>query len=197
MSFSALFKNNLLVTWLRGDASRYDLIVSMIGAKLGERLVQLGGGDGALLAALGGPTGLTGQVVGVEETQAEATRVQQASEKAGVLADAVAAPGWETPLGRESFDLVVIPFPDVTSPDFAGRLGEAFRLLRTGGRCSVIHKLPKGTRSSGAPTATGSGAAATDAASDPIVTLLQTRGFRAARLLAERDGLAFYEALKK
>lgn len=196
MSFSALFKNNLLVKWLRGDSSRYDLIVSMVGARLGERLVQLGGHDGALLAALGGPTGLTGQVVGVEESQAEAARVQKASEEAGVLADAVAAPGWETPLVRESFDLAIVPFADPSSPDFSARLGEAFRLLRPGGRCSVIHRPPKG-RPPAAYNTTGGGAAPTDATTGPIVSQLQGRGFRAARLLAERDGLAFYEALKK
>jgi tRNA A58 N-methylase Trm61 len=175
MGLSELFSNNLLVKWLRGDTGHYDLAVSMVGVKLGERLVQLGGRDGGLLAALGGKTGLTGQVVGVEQTEADATPVQQDAEKAGVLADAVAAPDWKTTFDPESFDLAVVPYGDPGSRDLHARVAEAFRLLRLGGRCTVIQRT----------------------SSDTTVALLQQHGFRAARLLAERDGLSFYEALKK
>jgi ubiquinone/menaquinone biosynthesis C-methylase UbiE len=186
MGFFDIFANNLLVKWLRGDTGRYDLIVSMIGVKLGERLVQLGGHDGNLLAALGGKTGLTGQVVGVEEQEADASRVQQTAEKAGVLADAATAPGWQTTFGGESFDLAILPQVDGVTTDLSARLAEAFRLLRMGGRCTVILKMGKGAPAAGSATP-----------GEAIIQQFQQRGFRAARLLAERDGLAFYEALKK
>lgn len=199
MAFSDLFANNLLVKWLRGDTGRYDLIVSMIGVKLGERLVQLGGQDGRLLAALGGKTGLTGQVVGVEEQESDATRVQQIAEKAGVLADGAAAPGWKTTFDGESFDLAIVPQVAGVTTDLAAKLTEAFRLLRMGGRCTVILKAGKTAAPAAGSAASGAAGGATPAQTpgDAIVQQFQQRGFRAARLLAERDGLAFYEALKK
>jgi ubiquinone/menaquinone biosynthesis C-methylase UbiE len=195
MGFTDIFANNLLVKWLRGDTGRYDLIVSMVGVKLGERLAQLGGGDGNLLAALGGKTGLTGQVVGVEEHEADAGRVQQTAEKAGVLADAATAPGWKTTFGNESFDLAILPQFDGVTTDLGARLAEAFRLLRMGGRCTVILRTGKAAAPvAGAGAGGGTGGAATGEA---LIQQFQQHGFRAARLLAERDGLAFYEALKK
>lgn len=192
MGFSDLFANNVLVKWLRGETGRYDLIVSMVGVKLGERLVQVGGRDGLLLAALGGKTGLTGQVVGVEDSEAEASRVQQKAEQAGVLADAVGAPGWKTALNGESFDLAILPLLNGVTSDVDARLDEAFRLLRMGGRCTVIQKASAAGAPPSAPAPTSEAAT-----SGPIVQKFQQHGFRAARLLAERDGLAFYEGIKK
>ena len=37
MGLSDLFANNLLVKLLRGDNSRYELIASMVGTRLGDR----------------------------------------------------------------------------------------------------------------------------------------------------------------
>jgi 16S rRNA G1207 methylase RsmC len=52
---------------------------------------------------------------------------------------------------------------------------EAFRVLRLGGRCTVV----------------------TRGRHDSIPEQLQQQGFKAARLLAQREGYAFYEAIKK
>jgi ubiquinone/menaquinone biosynthesis C-methylase UbiE len=70
--------------------------------------------------------------------------------------------------------VIVIPDPGA---DLAASAGEAFRVLRFGGRCAVI------ARSAGA--------------SNEIPSQLQQQGFKVARLIAERDGYAFYEAIKK
>ena len=59
------------------------------------------------------------------------------------------------------------------------RSREAFRVLRDGGRVSIITRT--GERRFVAP----------------IVAAIQQAGFRAARLLAERDKLVFYEGVKK
>jgi SAM-dependent methyltransferase len=176
MSLGDLFANNYFVRLLRGQTGNYDLIVSMIGVKLGDRLLQIGGGDGKLLAALGAKTGLTGQVMAVEPDDATAARVKDEATKDGVLSEVQTAPASKLPFGNESFDVVVIPNPG--GGDVAGA-GEAFRVLRFGGRCAVI---------AAAPDKSGAGT---------IPAQLQRSGFKVARLIAERDGYAFYEAIKK
>jgi ubiquinone/menaquinone biosynthesis C-methylase UbiE len=175
MPLADLFAHNYFIRLLRGRTDNYDLIVSMVGVKLGERLLQIGGGDGLLLAALGAKTGLTGQVSGVEASAEEAARVKDQATKDGVLSEVHVAPSTDLPFPPDSFDIVVIPHPaDATSlPGVAG----AFRLLRLGGRLSVI-----------ARDAANSGA---------IPNQLQQHGFKAARLIADRDGYAFFEAIKK
>jgi ubiquinone/menaquinone biosynthesis C-methylase UbiE len=181
---SELFANNILVKLLRGDVARYDLIASMVGAKLGERLLLMGGADGRLLAALGAKTGLTGTIAAVEPDKETATRVLTEATKAGVLADAYASADGTMPFDVNSFDIAVIPFPaNEGTGGLAAPLAEAFRVLRDGGRVSII-------------TRTGS-ASASASASPPIVAAIQAAGFRAARLLAERDKLVFYEGVKK
>jgi ubiquinone/menaquinone biosynthesis C-methylase UbiE len=172
MSLAELFANNYFLRLLRGRTGNYDLIVSMVGVKLGERLLQIGGGDGLLLAALGKKTGLTGQVSAVEPDAEAAERVKDQATKDGVLSEVQAAPATSLPFPAESFDIVVIPHPDGGGLPGAR---EAYRVLRPGGRLSVI------TRN----------------ASTAISNELQQQGFKAARLIAEREGFAFYEAIKK
>jgi ubiquinone/menaquinone biosynthesis C-methylase UbiE len=172
MSLAELFANNYFIRLLRGRTDNYDLIVSMVGVKLGERLLQIGGGDGLLLAAMGRKTGLTGQVSAVEADAAAADRVQDQATKDGVLSDVISAPFDQLPFPAESFDIVVMPFPGA---DALPGAREAYRLLRPGGRLSVIAR----------------------AASDAISNQLKQEGFKAARLIANRDGYAFYEAIKK
>jgi ubiquinone/menaquinone biosynthesis C-methylase UbiE len=174
MSLGDLFANNYFVRLLRGRTSNYDLIVSMVGVKLGERLLQIGGGDGLLLAALGAKTGLTGQVSGVEPDAEAATRVRDQATKDGVLTEVQAAPASNLPFPDASFDIVVMPYPDPSSLPGAR---EAFRVLRPGGRLSVVSRGQAG--------------------STAIPTQLQQAGFKVARLIAARDGYAFYEAIKK
>jgi ubiquinone/menaquinone biosynthesis C-methylase UbiE len=173
MSLADLFANNYFVRLIRGRTGNYDLIVSMVGVKLGERLLQVGGGDGLLLAALGARTGLTGQVSGVEREAEAAAQVKDQATKDGVLSEVQPADFANLPFAQDSFDIVVIPYPEENSLPPAVR--EAFRVLRLGGRLSVI------TRS----------------ANRAISEQLQQQGFKAARLIAERDGYAFYEAIKK
>jgi ubiquinone/menaquinone biosynthesis C-methylase UbiE len=173
MSLADLFANNYFVRLLRGRTGDYDLIVSMIGVKLGDRLLQIGGADGRLLAALGAKTGLTGQVSAVEPDAPAAAQVKDQATKDGVLSEVQAAPASHLPYDSGSFDVVVIPYPGADLPG----AGEAFRVLRLGGRCAVI------TRSTGP--------------SSNIPALLQQQGFKVARLIAERDGYTFYEAIKK
>src|SRR4029453_10359532 len=98
MGLSDLFANNVLVKLLRGDNSRYDLIASMVGTRLGDRVVVVGGGDGKLLAAVGAGTGLTGRVCAVEADAGSASAVSDAAMAGGGLGGAEAGPPGGPPL---------------------------------------------------------------------------------------------------
>lgn len=173
MGLGDLFANNLFVKLLRGDSGRRDLIVSMVGTRMGDRLLVVGGGDGALVAALGRPTGLTGRVCAVEADPAAADRVRDAATAAGVLLEVESSGLAALPYESESFDVVVVP----STADLAAAMGDVRRVLRPGGRCVAV------VSSAAAPTPSP-------------VERLQQAGFRVARLIAERDGLSFFEAIR-
>ncbi len=69
---------------------------------------------------------------------------------------------------------------------------EAARVLRPGGRCMVIDTLGRGGMA-------GLFGGQTHSAADvgEAIEILKGQGFVAVRMLAERDGLRFIEALKK
>jgi ubiquinone/menaquinone biosynthesis C-methylase UbiE len=174
MGFFDVFANNVLVKRLRGQTGQAELIAQMVGTRLGDRVLVIGGGDGRLVAAVGAPTGLTGRVTAVEPEATVANRVELAATAAGVLVEVEAAPVERLPFEDAAFDVVVVPMP-ATVPALAAALTDAWRVVRTGGRAMVI-------------TAAGT--------PDPAAVIAQVgqSGFRAARLLAEREDLAFYES---
>ncbi|HEY8549909.1 MAG TPA: methyltransferase domain-containing protein [Vicinamibacterales bacterium] len=173
MGLSDLFANNVLVKLVRGDNSRYDLIASMVGTRLGDRLLVVGGGDGRLLAAVGAPTGLTGHVLGVEPDPATAERVRAAVTAAGVLAEVETAPVEQLPVEAGSFDVAVVPALSGDVPSTA--LSDVRRVLRRGGRAIVLGKAGRNEQA--------------------VLQAMKNAGFPHARLLASRSGLAFFEAL--
>ena len=146
----------------------------MVGTRLGDRLLVVGGGDGALVAALGRPTGLTGRICAVEPDAARADRVRESATAAGVLLEVESSPLSALPFEADAFDVVVVP----ATSDLALAVTDARRILRTGGRCVAV-------------------VASSGAGHPPSpIERLQQAGFRVARLIAERLGLSFYEAIK-
>lgn len=195
MSFQTLVADNVLVQWLTGNRRRYDLAVSMAGVKLGERFVQLGCGDGGLLAALGAKVGYTGRACGVDDDASVARRAEQAVESAGVLAEVSASSYARLPYDDEAFDLAVVWRAGAlaSDPAFGAALDEVRRVLRPGGRCLVVATAP-------APGLTGALARARGHAGGPpadgSVDALRAHAFRGAHVLAVRDGYSFVEAMK-
>ncbi len=174
MGFFDVFANNVLVKRIRGQNGQAELIAQMVGTRLGDRVLILGGGDGRLVAAIGRPTGLTGRVTAVEPDASVANRVELAATAAGVLVEVQTAGFDRLPYEDAAFDVAVVAMPPTIEAANAA-LVDAGRVVRAGGRAMVVAKA---------------------GAANPadVIAALAGAGFRAARLLGEREGLAFYES---
>lgn len=172
----------------------YMLIVGMTGVRMGDQFVQIGCAHGGRLAAVAAKVGLSGRALAVVPDDASAARAQKGAAQGGVLVDIEIAPPTALPVQDESFDLAIVDdtgglLASLSAGDRVAALRETRRILRAGGRVMVIGAVPRGglgalfTRTPGSPRF------------DPT-PLLDADGFRSVRVLAERDGLVFVEALK-
>ena len=92
----------------------------------------------------------------------------------GLGSDGVCGSALALPFEDAAFDVAVVPMP-ATVESLGAALADAWRVIRTGGRAMVV-------AAAGVPESAG------------IIATLGHAGFRAARLLGEREGLAFYES---
>jgi ubiquinone/menaquinone biosynthesis C-methylase UbiE len=172
----------------------YKLLLGMTGLQLGDHFLQIGCAHGGRLAALATKVGLSGRSVAVVPDEASAARARKGAEQAGVLVDVSVGPPDRLPAEDNAFDLALVDdtgglFASLNPPDRAATVREALRVLRPGGRIMVLGaSAPSGLA---ALLSRGSG----EPAFDPLPSL-ETDGFRAARTLAEREGLVFSEAIK-
>lgn len=191
MALSQLFAENALVRLFLGNSEQSTLAISMTGIKLGERLLVVGLADPALLSALGSKVGITGRACGMDLSPERVARAARRAERDGILAEASPAVDGELPFERESFDIVVVrAAADLAAePALAPMLAFARAALREGGRCQVIvDGAAGGLRRLWRPK---------PATLPParVVQLLTAAGYRGARVLAERLGLAFIEGV--
>jgi ubiquinone/menaquinone biosynthesis C-methylase UbiE len=186
---------NFMPLWPFKKLSPESLAVSMAGVKLGDRLLVIGCSDPMLVAQLAGKTGLTGRAVAVDAREAMVATAADVAAREGVLLETITVPWNALPDDRDSFDVVlvrdVLPHLDATKRSWF--LGEAYRVLRPGGRCLVIDGTSKKGIFAGSPSEP---VASDYAAAGGPVAILMTQGFKAARVLAEREGLLFAEAVK-
>jgi SAM-dependent methyltransferase len=182
-----------MLPMLRMRSADVPLGVSMAAVKLGDRVLVMGCSDPALIAALGAKSGLTGRTFAVDESSERCREAERVALREGALIETAAARLDSVPGNAGDFDLVVLR-------DVLGRLdgnarvaaaAEAGRLLRPGGRCLAIDgKVRKGlTALLGRAPETDAGAAA--------IAAFTAMGFAAVRMLAERDGQVFVEAIWK
>jgi ubiquinone/menaquinone biosynthesis C-methylase UbiE len=151
------------------------LSVSMTGVKLADRVLVIGCGDARFIAALGAKSGLTGRMCALDESPGRAREAEHIALREGALIESFAAPYHALPFDPDTFDVVVVR--ELTASRSA-MLEQAHRVLRSGGRCMVIHAPPP----DGVPA---------------LLNDLTRAGFVAVRSLAEREGLAFVEAVRK
>jgi ubiquinone/menaquinone biosynthesis C-methylase UbiE len=167
--------------------------VSMAGVKLGQRLLAVGTRDPKLVAALGVKAGLTGRTCVVGADADDLAKGAEDILKEGALVEPIHAPYGMLPLDAESFDVAVIPqlLPSLTRDERTRCLMEVLRVLRPGGRVLVIEPARR----------SGIGALLQRQTGDPSYTgprdVLQSAGFTAVRLLAETDGVAYAEGIKR
>jgi ubiquinone/menaquinone biosynthesis C-methylase UbiE len=183
--------------WFR-PSSLDPLSVSMVGAKLGDRLLVVGCGDPKLIAALAVKAGLTGRACAVDESAERAEAAGRVTLSEGALVEVSQASFQALPFDAGAFDLVVLR--DVLAPHAEGTqltlVQETHRVVRSGGRCMVINT--SGNRPSGLSAVFRARDTVQESAdANALTELLKTRGFVAVRTLAEREGLVFIEGVNK
>jgi ubiquinone/menaquinone biosynthesis C-methylase UbiE len=176
----------------------YTLVVGMTGVKMGDRLLQVGCAHGARLGAVAAKVGLSGRAAVVVPDESSAERARRGAADAGVLVDVDVAPATRLPFDDQAFDLAVVDdtaglLGTMRAEDRVAAVRELVRVLRPGGRVLLIGATPRGgigallSRTHAGPPFVSSGDA---------VKALEADGFRSARIIGEREGLAFLEAIK-
>lgn len=173
----------------------FTLVVGMSGVKMGDRMVQVGCADAAQLAAIAAKVGLSGRAAAIVPDTATGARVERAATQAGVLVEVTVAPLTQLPVEDNGFDLAIVDdmdakFTKMAPADRGAMVRETLRVLRPGGRVMVIGATPKtglAAKLSQRPA---------DALSADPTPTLQADGYRTVRVLAERDGLIFWEGMK-
>jgi SAM-dependent methyltransferase len=188
--------------FLRKPASERDpLTVTMIGVRLGERVLQIGSGDARSIALIATKTGLTGAAAIVVANDHAAVRIRRAVTEAGALVDLRVVVEGGLPFDDGSFDAVVIHDVSAIAEGQGDRpahwLHECHRLLRSGGRIVTIEPgTPVGLRSLFAGRRSPEDLVGRVEGAGPTFKALRAAGFTTVRDLADREGLRFIEGFK-
>jgi ubiquinone/menaquinone biosynthesis C-methylase UbiE len=186
--------------FFRRAGQKHSVAIAMTGVTLGDRLLQVGCTDASLLGAIGLKVGLSGRVCAVVPDDTHAERAKRAAEKSGFLLELETGNLERFPFEDAAFNLIIVDNQDgmlssLRPEQRVATLQQAHRTLAPRGRIVVIERAARG----------GLGALFGSAASAPVdphykssgaIAALEAEGFRAARLLAERDGVSFFEGVR-
>ena len=180
---------------------KHALAIAMTGVALGDRVLHVGCTDASLLGTIGSKVGLSGRVCAIVPDDAHAARARRAAEKFGFLLELETGALESFPFEDGAFNLIVVDDQDgllssMKPEQRVAALRQAFRTLAPRGRIVIVERAAR----------SGLGALLGSSASAPVdphykstggaVAALEAEGFRAARLLAERDGLSFFEGVR-
>lgn len=180
---------------------KHSVAIAMSGVALGDRLLQVGCTDSSLLGAIGSKVGLSGRVCAIVPDAAHAARARRAAEKSGFLLELETGNLGHFPFEDGAFNLIVVDSQEgllssMRPEQRVATLKQAFRTLTPRGRIVIIERGARG----GLGALLGSSSAAPVdphyKSSGGAVVALEAEGFRAARLLAERDGVSFFEGVR-
>src|SRR4029078_1486675 len=178
----------MLNPFVRGGDS-YQLIVGMVGTKMGERFVQIGCAHGGRLGAVAGKVRLSGRAVAITPDEVSAERARKGAAQAGMLVEVEVAPMTALPVEDRAFDVALVDdtggiLREMKPEDRHGLVRELFRILRPGGRMVALGAIPQ----SGLSALLSRGPSEPSfAATGALHELLAADGFRPVRTLAERD----------
>jgi len=178
---------------------RDPLAIAMSGVRLGERLLQIGVDDPAVLGALAAKVGLSGHAAVITLDERSAERAGQGIADASTLADVIVTRDGTLPFDEGTFDVAVVH-------SATGLLA----FLDAEVRARLLQHVRHATRSGGRVIVTEAGVRSGVAAmfapapkrdeqyesAGGTVAALQVAGFKPVRVLADRDGLRFIEGLK-
>ena len=179
----------------QSTVGREPLAIAMSGVRMGERLLQIGMDTPLVTGSLAAKPGLSGESSIAIMDEATADRARRAVSETGALANIGTYALNALPFDSGSFDVIVIhnrsgQSASVLSTQGSGALGECRRVLRAGGRLVV---LERGTR-------TGLAAIFQPRSSrgqaETTIKALEAAGFRAVRVLGDREGYCFVEGLQ-
>lgn len=165
----------------------------MVAARAADAIAVLGApgpAEAALAAEIGVETGLNGRTVVIDVGTEARARVEAAAAKAGALVEFEWAPVTMLPIDPGAFDVVVIN-RQLATLDGHNRVAccqEALRVLKPNGRVVVIEGVRRPglfglfpTKLPGLPP-------------DDVKDALTRAGAKAVRLLADVEGVVFFEA---
>jgi hypothetical protein len=162
---------------IRKDERDEPLIVSMTGARLGEKILYAGSTP-AFFMPLAARVGLSGHTTLVAPN---ADDLKRAAERDGLLVDALAAP---PPAG--DYDLAVL---EARGP-WIDDLSRLHATIRPGGRIIVIAGQPRGLLARLRPPNE-------PPSDDAIVRALEKEGWTRARGIGGQGGIRFVEAFNR
>lgn len=177
--------------WIKPTTRPHQTALAMIGAKPAQQVLLVGAGDGRLAAAVAAVTGLNGRTLVADPSADARTKVEAAAADEGVLIDFEQAGLEHLPPVEGGFDIVVI-LQRLSRPDTVptAAIAAASRAVRESGRIVVI----EGGSTRGVFGMLRRSVPAMS--SEAVRNLLASAGLRAARVLAETEGVSYVEASK-
>ena len=159
------------------------LQVSMTGVRMGERFLQIGCHDRALLSGLAAKVGLSGTAAVAAFDQQQIKLAEKVGAEIGALIESKKIEDHALPFDSDHFDMVVVDdtngmFGAIAEGSRLDYLRDARRTVRQGGRIEIVEGVKARAQSY-----------------DPLSDLT-TAGFKPVRVLAERDGFRFIEGLR-